>query len=177
MKVLLSILLILTVLTAYSTGAFVPEHDGIVDTVAGLAVLSDADLAQQAGGIWRGTRKKAEIVTWPVGQPSSCYSSNGCNSGGCNSGGCNSGGCNSGGCNSGGCAPDCPPDKQVFTVFRHKCVKCYGYDQWTTSRKLDHDATKEITSECKMINGVCVYTEVVTGTWSSCVTYVTPRCA
>ena len=72
MRVLLSILLILTVLTAYSTGAFVPEHEGIVDTVAGLAVLSDAEMAQQAGGIWRGTRKKAEIVTWPVGQPSSC---------------------------------------------------------------------------------------------------------
>ena len=160
MKIVLSILSILTVLTVYSTGAFVPESQGMVDTVAGLAVLSDAEMAQQAGGIWRGTRKKAEIVTWPVGQPSSCYSSSGCNSGGCNSGGCNSG----------GCAPDCPPDKQVFTVFQHRCVKCYGYDQWTTSRKYDHYATKEITSECKMINGVCVYTEVVTGTWSSCVT-------
>ena len=51
MRVLLSILLILTVLTAYSTGAFVPEHEGIVDTVAGLAVLSDAEMAQQMGGV------------------------------------------------------------------------------------------------------------------------------
>lgn len=57
MKIVLSILSILTMLAIYSTGAFVPESQGMVDTVAGLKVLSNAEMAQQMGGIDNKTNK------------------------------------------------------------------------------------------------------------------------
>lgn len=51
MKIVLSILSVLTMLAIYSTGAFVPESQGMADTVAGLEVLSNAEMSQKLGGI------------------------------------------------------------------------------------------------------------------------------
>lgn len=49
-RIALSILAIAAVVAIYSTGTFVPETQGIEDTVADLVVLSDAEMAQQVGG-------------------------------------------------------------------------------------------------------------------------------
>lgn len=126
MKTVLSISSILIMVAIYSTGAFVPESQNTVDTFAGLVILSDADMTQQVGGMYSGTRQRPEITEWPEGQPSQCYSSGGCGS-------------SSGECGNSGECGECPPDPQVFTKFLHKCIDCTGYDQNTPSRKMDHD--------------------------------------
>ena len=69
MKIVLSILSILTMLAIYSTGAFVPESQGMADTVAGLKVLSNAEMAQQMGGIDNHSRRLTRMghnspVSW-----------------------------------------------------------------------------------------------------------------
>lgn len=53
MKFVLSILSIFAIIAVYSTGAFVSELQGMTETVAGLAVLSDAEMAEQVGGSLR----------------------------------------------------------------------------------------------------------------------------
>lgn len=50
MKTILSIIAVTTVFGLYSTGMFVPDSQGLVDTVAGLTALSDANMAQNIGG-------------------------------------------------------------------------------------------------------------------------------
>lgn len=47
-------------LVVYSTGAFIPESQGMADTVAGLKVLSNAEMAQQMGGIDNKTNRLTE---------------------------------------------------------------------------------------------------------------------
>ena len=51
-RIALSLLAIVAVAAIYSTGAFIPETNGMADTVAGLTVLNDAEMAQQVGGPW-----------------------------------------------------------------------------------------------------------------------------
>lgn len=50
MKIVLSIIAVIIVIGLCSTGAFVPETRSMVETVAGLKVLSNAEMAQQIGG-------------------------------------------------------------------------------------------------------------------------------
>ena len=46
MKIILSILSVITMITIFSLGAFVPATEDIGDTVAGLVTLSDAEMEQ-----------------------------------------------------------------------------------------------------------------------------------
>ena len=61
MKTIAFVCALAITLIIYSSGAFVPVTQGITntDTVSGLVVLSDTDLAQRVGGNgWEGRRKK-----------------------------------------------------------------------------------------------------------------------
>ena len=51
-KITLALLAIVAVAAIYSTGAFIPETNGMADTVAGLTVLNDTEMAQNVGGPW-----------------------------------------------------------------------------------------------------------------------------
>ena len=94
MKNVLSILSILMVLAFYITGAFVPETQGVVDTVAGLMPLSDADMAQQIGGSqWT----YADNYQSESGQIATCQM---------------------------GPFLECPPNNQVWYASLSNCVSC-----------------------------------------------------
>ncbi len=94
MKSVLSILSILTVLAFYITGAFVPETQGVVDTVDGFMLLSDADMAQQIGGIrW----KYADNYQPESGQTATCQP---------------------------GPFLECPRNNQVWHASLSNCVDC-----------------------------------------------------
>ena len=85
-------------LLIYSSGAFVPETQGITetDTVLGLVVLSDTDLAQHVGGNWEG---------YPV------LKSKGGGEADCNIGNC-------------GTKDDCLLNRTVSKKARYKCKTC-----------------------------------------------------
>lgn len=59
MKTITFVSILAITLFIYSLGAFVPPTQGVanIETVYGLVVLSDTELAQQVGGEWEGMRK------------------------------------------------------------------------------------------------------------------------
>lgn len=114
MKTILSIIAIITFIGFYSTGAFVPETQGIVDTVAGLEVLSDTDMAQQVGGFWH---HYADVDRFPGGDTAVCTDD---------------------------FFEPCDTDNKVRWNFRLNCVECDGYTQYYTEmwwRKVDGEIT------------------------------------
>ena len=100
MKTILSIIAIITVIGLYSTGAFVPETQGIVDTVAGLEVLSDTDMAQQVGGF---RHRYATVDRFPGGDTAVCTED---------------------------FFESCDTDNKVRWNFRLNCERCDGYTQY-----------------------------------------------
>ena len=60
MKTVAFVNVLAIILLIYSLGAFVPQTQDITntETVSGLTVLSDTELAQQVGGDWEGCAKK-----------------------------------------------------------------------------------------------------------------------
>ena len=70
-KITLALLAIVAVAALYSTGAFIPETNGMADTVAGLIVLNDTEMAQNVGGPWT-----SEIDEWGNGEYASCHIDN-----------------------------------------------------------------------------------------------------
>lgn len=149
MKTLLSILSILTMVGIYSTGAFVPETQGTVDTAAGLVALSDADMARQVGG---DINERAEIFNFAWGRRSIC---------------------NSGSCDNSGDCEDCPRDEQCRVNFQHICVTCDGIHP---AMDIDPDFPHLIRSWCEIKNNVCTYHEEVLVEWESCVQFVANVC-
>lgn len=151
-KIALPVLAIAAIITIYSTGAFIPETQGIEDTVAGLVVLGDAEMAQQVGGPEEGW---AELVVWEGSEKASCYGSHSC-----------------------GEKPPCPKDRQVRDASQHKCRSCDS-QTWYYTKYRYKSKPKRIVSWCKNQSEGCFYDEAADpeSDWiSSCEEFVASMC-
>ena len=125
MKFVLSILSILVVIAVYSTGAFVSESQGMTDTVAGLAVLSDAEMAEQVGGSFRNKTN----IKWQDEDGSVitvCYESY---------------------------YLFCFPAEKTWIGSRYNCVQCTPKNKGKAYKS--HNPVKKIVSKCFRSYGCC----------------------
>ncbi|MDE0314717.1 MAG: hypothetical protein OXM61_07445 [Candidatus Poribacteria bacterium] len=142
MKNSLYILAIAAVVTIYSTGAFVPDTQGIESTFDGFLVISDAEMAQHVGGPDEGHQR---LNTNPTDHDmASCGSSN----------------------------PNCDSDNQTRDAYLYACDNCldpvfddydntYFYYDKFSYRKSDGNILYKglrISSSCReKSDGTCEY--------------------